>query len=63
MDNGTVCSLCQMPATDGSFISRLQRATDEEIRKAINDMRNSNGKHKSRILACEKELRKRKRGK
>lgn len=59
MDNDIVRSLCQLPSTDGNFICRLQRATDEEIRKAINDMRHSNGKHKSRILACERELRKR----
>lgn len=45
--------------TEILFTDRLQRATDEEIRKAINDMRHSNGKHKSRILACERELRKR----
>ena len=59
MDNDIICALCQLPATDIDFVCRLKRATDEEIRKAIDDMQHSNGKHKSRILACERELRKR----
>ena len=55
----TVHSLSSLPATDGNFISVLNRATDEEISQAINVMENSSGQHKGRITACKRELRKR----
>lgn len=58
----TVHSLSSLPATDGNFISVLNRATDDEIEKAIEIMKTNGGSHKGRILACERELRKRKRG-
>ena len=54
-----VHSLSSLPATDGNFISVLNRATDEEIAQAIDVMENSSGQHKSRITACKRELRKR----
>lgn len=55
----TVHSLSSLPATDGNFISVLNRATDDEISQAIDVMENSSGQHKSRITACKRELRKR----
>ena len=54
-----VHSLSSLPATDLNCIARLSRATDEEISQAIDVMENSSGKHKSRITACKRELRKR----
>ena len=57
MDN--IQCLSSLPATDGNFISVMNRATDEEISKAIDVMQNSSGQHKVRITACQRELRKR----
>ena len=57
MDN--IQCLSSLPATDGNFISVMNRATDEEISKAIDVMQNSSGQHKGRITACQRELRKR----
>lgn len=60
MDNDIVFYLCQLPATDGNFKISLRRAKEDEIRCAIEKMqKDTDGKHKSRILACERELRKR----
>ena len=55
----TVHCLSSLPATDGNFISVLNRSTDDEISQAIVVMENSSGKHKGRINACKRELRKR----
>ena len=55
----TVRSLCQLPATDGNFISQISRATDEEISKAIDVIEHRDGHDKARITACKRELRKR----
>lgn len=55
----TIKCLSSLPSTDGNFTSALKRATDGEIEKAIEIMENSNGQHKGRILACQRELRKR----
>lgn len=55
----TLHSLSSLPATDGNFISVLNRATDEEISKAIYVMATTSGQHKGRITACKRELRKR----
>ena len=55
----TVHTLSSLPATDGNFISVLNRATDEEINKAIDIMATIGGQHKGRITACKRELRKR----
>ena len=52
-------SLCQLPSNDLNFVSCLKRATNKEISKAIEVMKSSDGKHKGRINACERELRKR----
>ena len=55
----TVHCLSSLPATDGNFISVLNRATDEEISQAIDVMATTGGQHKGRITACQRELRKR----
>ena len=56
---GTVHCLSSLPASDGNFLSALNRATDDEISQAIFDMESSGGQHKGRITACKRELRKR----
>ena len=55
----TVHSLSSLPATDLNFISVLNRATDDEISRAIDVMENSSGQHKGRITSCKRELIKR----
>lgn len=55
----TVHCLSSLPASDGNFLSALNRATDEEITIAIDVMENSSSQHKGRITACQRELRKR----
>lgn len=55
-------SLCTLPSTDLNFTSCLNCATDEEISKAIEQMKMSGGKHKGRIKACERELKRREKG-
>lgn len=60
MNDDIVFCLCQLPSADGNFKSSLRRAKEDEIRCAIEKMKNDPvSKHKSRILACERELRKR----
>lgn len=54
-----VHSLSTLPATDLNFTSALQRATIEDIEQAIETMKASKGQHKSRIKACERELKRR----
>lgn len=55
----TVHCLSSLPCNDGNFLSALNRATDEEINKAIDFMKCVGGQHKGRITACKRELRKR----
>ena len=55
----TVHALTSLPATDLNFTSCLQRATDNQIRLALETMRNRDGKDKGRIKACEMELKRR----
>ena len=55
----TVHALTSLPATDLNFTSCLQRATDNQIRLALEAMRNREGKDKGRIKACERELKRR----
>ena len=54
-----VHTLTSLPATDLNFTSCLQIATDNQIRLALETMRNRDGKDKGRIKACERELRRR----
>ena len=59
-----VKALVTVPATDGNFMAALHYASKVELEKAINTMKEDiNGKHKSRIASCERELRKREKGK
>ena len=58
-DESTVRTLTSLPATDLNFTSCLQRATDNQIRLALEAMRNREGKDKGRIKACERELKRR----
>ena len=55
----TVKCLIQVPANDGNFLAALKNATKEELQEAIHTMEANGGSHKSRILACERELKKR----
>lgn len=55
-DESPVHTLTSLPATDLNFTSCLQRATDNQIRLALEAMRNRDGKDKGRIKACEREL-------
>lgn len=53
-------ALASLPSNDGNFISALNKATIEEIKKAIEQMNGTSG-NKGRITACEREIRKRER--
>ena len=55
----TVHCLSSLPASDGNFLSALNRATDEEIAIALDIMATTGSQHKGRITACQRELRKR----
>ena len=55
----TVHTLTSLPATDLNFTSCLQRATDNQIRLALETMRDRDSKDKGRIKACERELKRR----
>ena len=55
----TVHALTSLPATDLNFTSCLQRATQNQIRLALETMRKRDGKDKGRIKACERELKRR----
>ena len=51
-----VHTLCTLPATDGNYDSALEKATVKSLQKAIEKMRNSDGKHATRIKRCENKL-------
>lgn len=55
----TVHALTSIPATDLNFTSCLHRATQNQIRLALETMRKREGKDKGRINACEMELKRR----
>ena len=55
----TVQALTSIPATDLNFVSCLKGATDLQIEMALEVMRKRDGKDKSRIAACERELKRR----
>ena len=59
IETDPVHALASLPATDFNFTSCLQRATDNQIRLALETMRNREGKDKGRIKACERELKRR----
>lgn len=51
-----VQALSSLPATDLNFVSCLKSATVNQLEVALEVMRNRDGKDKSRISACEREL-------
>lgn len=51
--------LTAVPPTDSNYTSALKRATDAELQEAIQIMESRNGKDKSRIAACHRELKQR----
>ena len=55
----TVQALTSLPATDLNFVSCLKGATNLQIEMALEVMRNRDGNDKSRIAACERELKRR----
>jgi len=55
---GVVDWLVYCTVTDRNYKLYLERAADEEIRKAIDFMNGKKG-HKGRFQACERELRRR----
>lgn len=54
-----VKGLMTLPADDLNYRSILLRSSAKEIEEAIDRMIESGGKHKGRIKACEKELKRR----
>ena len=58
-DESPVHTLTSLPAADLNFTSCLQRAMDNQIRRALGAMQNREGKDKGRIKACERELKRR----
>lgn len=59
IETDPVHTLTSLPATDLNFTSCLQRATDNQIRLALEKMRSRDGKDKGRIKACEREFKRR----
>ena len=57
MDN--VKCLSSLPCNDGNFKSALSRAMDNEITLALDIMATTSGQNKGRMIACQRELRKR----
>ena len=55
----TVHALTSLPATDLNFVSCLKSETNLQIEMALEVMRNRDSKDKSRIAACERELKRR----
>lgn len=55
----TVHALTSLPTIDLNFVSCLKGATDLQIEMALEVMRNRDSKDKSRIAACERELKRR----
>lgn len=51
--------LTTTPAGDLNFINALKSATDDEIKEAISQIEAAGGKNKTKLLACNRELRRR----
>lgn len=62
--NDNIKWLTTVPASDGNFVSHLKSATEDEIKEAIYAMNGVGTKgNASRIAACSRELRRRKKEK
>lgn len=59
MSMDIIRALSELPADDINFKSALSGATSNQIRIALEVMRHRDGKDKTRIAACERELRRR----
>ena len=59
IETDPVHTLTSLPATDLNFTSCLQGSTQQQIRLALETMRNRDGKDKGRIKACQRELKRR----
>lgn len=55
----TVHALTSLPADDGNFKSALEHATDIQIMTALEAMRSRSKSDKTRMAACERELKRR----
>ena len=53
-----VKSLITLPAGDCNYQTVLKKATEEELKEAINTMKNNGGRNATRIKACETQLKK-----
>jgi len=54
--------ILHIPVNDDNYKSGLERATDEELKQAIDYFKENPKGNKGRLLACKRELRKRNRG-
>lgn len=59
MNKELISTLTWCPATDVNYKPALERASKKEIEEAVEIMKCQRG-NKGRIIACEKELRRRK---
>ena len=60
MGSENISWLTTVPASDMNFKNRLKEASDEEIKKAVSEMRIRFSKgDETRIFACKRELRRR----
>lgn len=59
MDTLIYGGLIVVPASDINYKTLLKEATSEQLKEAIQLMKNRNYRDKSRIAACRRELRKR----
>lgn len=59
INEDNVKGLMTLPADDLNYRSILLRSSIKDIEEAIDRMIESGGKHKGRIKACERELKRR----
>ena len=59
INEDNVKDLMYLPADDLNYRTLLIRSSAKDIEEAIDRMIESGGKHKGRIKACEKELKRR----
>lgn len=54
--DGIIKTLITLPAGDCNYQTALKEATEDDLKKAIEIMKNSDGKHQTRIKTCESQL-------
>lgn len=62
-EDNVVHSLSHLPAMDGNYTGVLNKATKEQLEKAIEIMEKSGGEHKTRIKRCRDKLKSLEKGK